>query len=184
MPASRNPQSDGHALALCGGRIWGTGAAEGGYDDDCEAAGDSDGFGRGIVTSFAIASSQAASDNATTISNCSIMFMSEKPANALPTRRRMQASHSPRTASVKLSRLEWRRWLIQLPRSNQHGSPLCLGGDWYGLDSVSRRGHASLPVGTTTNEPSRGFVRPRQSEAQSNIHRPPPHPFASLQRFP
>ena len=78
MPASRNAQSDGHALALCGGKTWGTGAAGTDNDADCEVAGDSNGFARGKGTSRPIAKAQAASANATIISNCSIMFRIEE----------------------------------------------------------------------------------------------------------
>ena len=83
MPASRNAQSDGHAFALYGGRTWGTGAAGIDNDADCEVADGNSGFARGKGTSRPTAKAQAASDNATMISNCSSsMFRIE--ANLLP----------------------------------------------------------------------------------------------------
>ncbi len=73
-----NAQSDGHALALCGGRTWGTGATEIDNDADCEVAGDSNGLARGSGTSRPIARTHVASDNAAMTSNCSIVFRIEE----------------------------------------------------------------------------------------------------------
>jgi hypothetical protein len=74
MPVSRNVQSDGHALELCGGRTWGTDATEIDGDADCGAAAEGNGFARGSGTSRPIARTQVVSDNATTIDICSAMF--------------------------------------------------------------------------------------------------------------
>jgi hypothetical protein len=80
MPASRKSQSDGHAFALCSGKIWGAGTTFGKNDCECKAARDGHGFGRGIGTSLAIAKPQAARDSAPTIDNRSSLFLIGKSA--------------------------------------------------------------------------------------------------------